>query len=562
MKLLSVHIENFGKLHDFDRDFSGGINSVTEENGWGKTTLSTFLLVMFYGFDDKLTKKLREKYAPWNGGIYGGSVIFEAGGKNYIAERTFGHKKSMEDTFVLRDAETNLVSADFDEYLGDELFKINTESFMKTVFIGRSGCVTETTDDINAKIGDLSMVESDMRSYSDAQERLNDYLNKNSDSRKTGRIYALKEKAAELKNKARFATGIGNELADCDNNLAKLSREAVELEAVKNEAIELQTRIVRCKEAVLANEKYKVLLSGAEAAKKSAEEPLPKSGVSGMALIIMGLLLTIGGIILIVVDELFPDIIAVIAGVLITAMGLMVAFRREKRRAEREKKRNEICETAEREFREYEKTIDINEVRRLASMPEATLSLKDTDKKRSETSDRLDRVTKELQRLDTRREFLTEELASAEMAETKASELDLKIDEGIELLERARKTSEFLEEAKTGFALRYLEPLKNSLCEYYDFLKGKGGAKCRLDANLVLTLEEGGKQRKEEDFSDGIRDALGLCMRFALIDAMYPGEAPFVIMDDPFIRFDSETREAAMKLLKHVPYQIVLMQKK
>ncbi len=562
MKLLSVHIENFGKLHDFDRDFSGGINSVTEENGWGKTTLSVFLLVMFYGFDDKITKKLREKYAPWNGGIYGGSVIFEAGGKNYIAERTFGHKKSLEDTFVLRDAETNLVSDDFDEYLGDELFKINTESFLKTVFIGRNGCVTETTDDINAKIGDLSMVESDMRSYSEAQDRLNDYINKNSDTRKTGRIYALKEKVAELKNKARFATGIGNELADCDSNLAKLSQEAAELEAAKNEAITLQTQIVRCKEAVLASEKYKVLLSGAEAARKQMEEPMPKSGVSGMALIIMGLFVTAGGIILIIADELFPDILAVAAGVLITATGMMAAFRREKRRAEREKKRNEICETAEREFREYERTINISEVNKLASMPEATLSLKDTDKKRAETSDRLDRVTKELQRLDTRREFLTEELASAEMAESRAFEITHKIEEGIEMLERVRKTSEFLEEAKTGFALRYLEPLKKSLCEYYDLLKGKGGSKCRLDANLVLTLEEGGKQRSEESFSDGIRDALGLCMRFALIDAMYPGELPFVIMDDPFIRFDSETAEAAMKLLKHVPYQIILMQKK
>ena len=264
---------------------------VTEPNGWGKSTLSAFLLVMFYGFDDRYTKKLREKYAPWNGGTYGGSVIFETEGKHYLIERTFGHRKSVEDTFVLRDAETNLGSDDFDEYLGDELFKINTESFLKTVFIGQNGCITETTDDINAKIGDLSMVDSDMRSYSEAQTALADYINKNSDTRKTGKIYALKEMLAEFKNKARFAVGIKNELADCDNNLVALSKEEEELEKEIAEITLLQSRIVKCKGAVLDNEKYKVFLSGMEAAEKAKNEPFTESIAPGVTLYAAGVLL-------------------------------------------------------------------------------------------------------------------------------------------------------------------------------------------------------------------------------------------------------------------------------
>ena len=36
MKLLQCKIENFGKLSDVSFDFSEGVNTFCEENGWGK----------------------------------------------------------------------------------------------------------------------------------------------------------------------------------------------------------------------------------------------------------------------------------------------------------------------------------------------------------------------------------------------------------------------------------------------------------------------------------------------------------------------------------------------
>ena len=52
MKLISLHIDNFGQFNNFDYVFEDGINQIVEENGWGKSTLAAFIKVMFFGFDN------------------------------------------------------------------------------------------------------------------------------------------------------------------------------------------------------------------------------------------------------------------------------------------------------------------------------------------------------------------------------------------------------------------------------------------------------------------------------------------------------------------------------
>ena len=83
MRLISCYIANFGLHHDLKIDFAPGMNSFAWDNGAGKTTLSVFIKAMLYGLGDNRTKKDendRKKYAPWQGGTYGGSITFEAGG--------------------------------------------------------------------------------------------------------------------------------------------------------------------------------------------------------------------------------------------------------------------------------------------------------------------------------------------------------------------------------------------------------------------------------------------------------------------------------------------------
>lgn len=201
MRLIGCHIENFGKLQDLTVEFTDGCQVFREPNGWGKSTLAVFLRVMFYGFEGETKRKdlenERKRFQPWQGGVYGGSVIFETAGKRYCAARVFGRKRQ-EDVFELREADTNLISRDFSEHLGEELFRINSESFCRTVFIGQNDCVTCATGDILSRLGNLADNMEDLNCYERASRMLQEELNHLTPGRKTGKIARLEDEVTRL----------------------------------------------------------------------------------------------------------------------------------------------------------------------------------------------------------------------------------------------------------------------------------------------------------------------------------------------------------------------------
>lgn len=80
MKLVRCHIENFGGLSDIDFSFEDGLTVLYQPNGFGKSTLAAFIKAMLYGFPRTAKRSLsendRKKYLPWQGGKYGGFLIF------------------------------------------------------------------------------------------------------------------------------------------------------------------------------------------------------------------------------------------------------------------------------------------------------------------------------------------------------------------------------------------------------------------------------------------------------------------------------------------------------
>ena len=71
-----------------------------------------------------------------------------------------------------------------------------------------------------------------------------------------------------------------------------------------------------------------------------------------------------------------------------------------------------------------------------------------------------------------------------------------------------------------------------------------------VTGDLDVQLERQGEARELGYFSAGQMDAVMLCMRFALVDALFTGEKPFVILDDPFVNLDDAHTAQALELLR------------
>lgn len=201
MRLISCHIDNFGKLSNFDFDFSKGVNVIFEDNGYGKSTLSAFLRVMLYGFDNETKKgeliRERSRFAPWQGGNYGGNIVLETDAKRYLITRQFGKKES-DDYFELRDADTMLVSSDYSSNIGEQIFGIDSDSFKRSVMFSQNDCETNSTDGINAKLGNLTESTDDINNFEKVDSIFHKLLNEMTDSRKTGTRAKLKDNIYEI----------------------------------------------------------------------------------------------------------------------------------------------------------------------------------------------------------------------------------------------------------------------------------------------------------------------------------------------------------------------------
>ena len=197
MKLISCYITGFGTIKEWSYDFSDGMNALCQENGWGKTTFSVFLKAMFYGMDYSARTKMlteRKHYMPWDGGVCGGYLIFEAEGKRYRVERSFG-KTDKDDTFTLIDTNTGAACDDFSQNLGEELFQVDRDSFEKSIFIPQASVSTAMTDSLNAKMGNLASAKDDINNFDEALNRVSE-VRKNYTRRSkvnNGKINVIKE---------------------------------------------------------------------------------------------------------------------------------------------------------------------------------------------------------------------------------------------------------------------------------------------------------------------------------------------------------------------------------
>lgn len=120
-------------------------------------------------------------------------------------------------------------------------------------------------------------------------------------------------------------------------------------------------------------------------------------------------------------------------------------------------------------------------------------------------------------------------------------------------------TADMLANAKEQFTARYMAPISNGFQKYFGILTQNTDRNWQVDANINLMMIEEGQLRDVRSMSAGYQDLIGICMRFALVDAMYPDEKPFLILDDPFVNLDNEKLARGKELLIELEhdYQVI-----
>ena len=172
MKLISMHVDNFGGLHNYDFHFDEGLNVVLQENGWGKTTMAAFLKAMLYGFDAKRSKDIteneRKRYLPWQGGTFGGSLDFEAEGVHYRIYRTFGETPRFDKVKIV-DVDKKVTAKIDPAKIGETLFRLDASAFQRSVFINQNGLsIDGAASSIHTRLNALVSQANDVAAYDDA----------------------------------------------------------------------------------------------------------------------------------------------------------------------------------------------------------------------------------------------------------------------------------------------------------------------------------------------------------------------------------------------------------
>lgn len=519
MRLLTCHIENFGKLSDFSYDFTDGYNAIVLPNGAGKSTFAAFIRVMFYGFagETKRTEieKERKRYQPWQVGTYGGQLTFTTDGKYYLLSRVFG-KTAKGDSFRLQDANTLLDSTDFTEQIGQELFGIDAESFMRTIYIGQAECAAfAATDSVSAKLGDQMEETEDMASYDVANKKLADAINQLSDKRSTGKLAKFEREAHVLSQEIQAKMAVQEELDSVSNQLT----------AVKAH----WNACVAGKMSGENDEKKAASPSGQEQAdslqhrKNEKNEQRKYKGITGVAL---GLFVIVYA--LFAAGKGYRMLILICGGFSVAAgvfMLLGYAISRRKQRPEtkpvqtkplseeQQQQRASEMETLSRQILQYSRRLD-------------------------ELESEFDVLTEKERKLQS----LNEELITLR-----------------EKCDIIQMTKAFLTQAKENYGARYQAPVIDAFRRYYRMLAGEDGTAYGLTATFEMERQEQGMYRDMGYFSRGYQDMTGLCMRLAFADAMYREEKPFLILDDPFVNLDEEKIEHGKAFIREIAkeYQVI-----
>ena len=114
------------------------------------------------------------------------------------------------------------------------------------------------------------------------------------------------------------------------------------------------------------------------------------------------------------------------------------------------------------------------------------------------------------------------------------------------------KTISLLEQDKDRITNGYTYKIESAFRSYYSKLMDNNLGDILVDSDLHLHIVRNGEEHEVDNFSTGTVDCITICMRLALIDALFGNEVPFLILDDPFINMDDKRTKCALEMIQKI----------
>lgn len=543
MRILSLHIENFGKFSNFDINFSDKINQFVYENGWGKSTLCAFIKAMFYGMEAKGRKKdfqsERSKFEPWQGGNYGGSLTIEVKGKKYQIFRQFG-KTPEEDSFQLFDLNLNKISNDYSENIGSQLFGVGAETFVISAFFGQNDLSSSSTDEMVSNLAGIEKYKNDGEKTDFAIKLL---------EKNRKELVANLPKEAELKQIERSSDRLNLEIENLTDLLNSVESQNRQLNKEKQEFEEIfdSQREAARQQKKLLEEKMRLQEEfnnkNMQLSQLTVQKPKKKPFSRFLPFAIISFVVALIFILLFAFNVLSVEIGLSVGVLFLLAGGLLLAFKSKSNDGLVEKEIDELKSDIQRLRDEIEKYPDLKE-----------FDYDSLYQQKVEFEQKCAQVSAKKFNLENEIENRQEELA---ILQGNKNKLETERTDGLDKIELLKKTMSFLKMARENVSERFVAPLNENFKHLFEGFKGL--EKVSIDSSLnpwVLT-SQGAKN--VEFLSQGYRDLVVICQRFSLLDKVYKQEKPCIILDDSFVNLDDQNFAMVKPILKELAasYQVV-----
>lgn len=558
MKLLKLHIENFGKLSNQDIDFVDGINQIYKENGWGKSTLTFFIKAMFYGMSAKTRgedyKSERTRFMPWQGGIYGGYIIYQIDGKEYKVTRTFA-KTPEGDTFELLDKSTNLIEKNEMKPLGEHIFGVGVETFTMTVFFSQLDFKSSLNDSISSSLVGLDKYQNDLDKVDKAikilkenksglkrlivgksdLERLKLSFNENNSKL----IKLNDEKEGQLEKEQDLIKELENYKSRFDFEKEKISYQELKFQ----EKVELESQVNQL------NNQLNQLKN-----QKSSQRNDKKDNSK---LLLLGLFISLAIAICFLVIGIL-NVVSIVVGIAISlamfiASGIFLYFSLRKRN----RKQNNSDDFSNEIVNLEHKLID-----KQSSLAKLQDAIYPDRRELDNLSDKIKAYEMQLLQIRHNKENIEnligryiEENDVLENKINQTTSINRENEEKIDLIDR---TIGYLTKARENVSSRFVGDINNdfaSLLDNFNIDKDRFvvDSKWNVLENSIVGM------KSFEFSSQGYKDIISLCQRLILIRKIFKGERPFIILDDIFVNLDDKMLKLAKDLIKSISqqYQIV-----